>query len=254
MNVKNCDTSSNEEFQIMFRVEGLIAPNEGVSLNNSLLITGIDNRDTSLVTFKLSNEDYEKTQKNEIPQMKFLQNILQIYGLITDRKVTLLSGYSCGKITEETPLGKIPYGIIKAYLNVDAKQKEKNKDFIKKTIKKYESIKNIFENRNKLYLMTSQRHIFILDAANNGTKLASVEMPSASWSSPSLANGRLYIGCNDWNVYCFEDNIISTIQTNPTPTQTNNLATPLIAFIIIVVTAAAIAIITLGYTIHKRKK
>jgi outer membrane protein assembly factor BamB len=106
----------------------------------------------------------------------------------------------------------------------------------------------------KLYLMTSQRHIFILDAANNGTKLASFEMPSASWSSPSLANGRLYIGCNDWNVYCFEDNIISTIQTNPTPTQTNNLATPLIAFIIIVVTAAAIAIITLGYTIHKRKK
>lgn len=155
MNVKNCDTSSNEEFQIMFRVEGLIAPNEGVSLNNSLLITGIDNRDTSLVTFKLSNEDYEKTQKNEIPQMKFLQNILQIYGLITDRKVTLLSGYSCGKITEETPLGKIPYGIIKAYLNVDAKQKEKNKDFIKKTIKKYESIKNIFENRNKLYLINA---------------------------------------------------------------------------------------------------
>jgi outer membrane protein assembly factor BamB len=106
----------------------------------------------------------------------------------------------------------------------------------------------------KLYLMTSQRHIFILDAANNGTKLASVELPSASWSSPSIANGRLYIGCNDWNVYCFEDNIITTSQTNPTPTPTNNIAIPLIAFIIIVVTAAAIAIIALGYTIHKRNK
>ncbi len=55
----------------------------------------------------------------------------------------------------------------------------------------------------KLYLMTSQRHLFILDAVNNGTKLAVFNTPSGSWSSPSLANGRLYIGNHDWNIYCF---------------------------------------------------
>jgi len=52
----------------------------------------------------------------------------------------------------------------------------------------------------KLYMMTSQRHVYILDAKNNGTKLASTEMPSASWSSPTIANGKLYIGNHDWNV------------------------------------------------------
>jgi outer membrane protein assembly factor BamB len=57
----------------------------------------------------------------------------------------------------------------------------------------------------KIYIVTSQRHIYILDAANNGAKLASYTTPSSSWSSPTISNGRLYVGNHDWNVYCFSD-------------------------------------------------
>ncbi len=61
----------------------------------------------------------------------------------------------------------------------------------------------------KIYLMTSQRHIFILDAVDKGTKLANYTTPSGSWSSPSLYDGKLYIGNHDWNVYCFSENVTS---------------------------------------------
>jgi len=55
---------------------------------------------------------------------------------------------------------------------------------------------------DKLYVVTSQRHIFILSAIT-GEKLFTYTTPSASWSSPTPSNGRLYVGNNDWNVYCF---------------------------------------------------
>jgi len=57
----------------------------------------------------------------------------------------------------------------------------------------------------KIYVVTSQRHIFILDATNNGAIIASFTTPSSSWSSPTISNGRLYVGNHDWNVYCFSD-------------------------------------------------
>lgn len=59
---------------------------------------------------------------------------------------------------------------------------------------------------DKLYIVTSQRHIFILNATT-GEKLSTYTTPSASWSSPTLVDGRLYIGNNDWNVYCFTTSI-----------------------------------------------
>jgi hypothetical protein len=48
--------------------------------------------------------------------------------------------------------------------------------------------------------------------------------PSASWSSPTPSNGRLYIGNNDWNIYCFTATFTSkppSDQINP-PAQTVN--------------------------------
>jgi outer membrane protein assembly factor BamB len=57
----------------------------------------------------------------------------------------------------------------------------------------------------KVYMVTSQRHIYVLDTKNNGSKISSYFTPSSSWSSPTIANGRVYLGCNDWNVYCLTD-------------------------------------------------
>jgi len=73
----------------------------------------------------------------------------------------------------------------------------------------------------KLYMMTSQRHIYILDANNHGAKLATYETPSGSWSSPTIANERLYIGNHDWNVYCFSSKTESIVPTT-TPTDVSS--------------------------------
>jgi outer membrane protein assembly factor BamB len=53
----------------------------------------------------------------------------------------------------------------------------------------------------KIYIVTSERNIFIFDAVT-GEKLDRYILPSASWSSPTPYDGRLYIGSKDWNLYC----------------------------------------------------
>ena len=106
----------------------------------------------------------------------------------------------------------------------------------------------------KIYMMTSQRHIFVLDADNGGVKLATYTTPSGSWSSPAIANGRLYIGNHDWNVYCFAD----TQTANPTPIATpvqNN--PPQVNFTVVAgLTIAIIALIavTVAYFTMRNKK
>jgi outer membrane protein assembly factor BamB len=57
---------------------------------------------------------------------------------------------------------------------------------------------------NKLYVVTSERNLFIF-SANNGEKLARYVLPAASWSSPTPYGGRIYVGDNDWNLYCFAE-------------------------------------------------
>jgi hypothetical protein len=52
--------------------------------------------------------------------------------------------------------------------------------------------------------VTSERNIFILSAVT-GEKIGRYTTPSASWSSPTLYGGRLYIGNNDWNLYCLTE-------------------------------------------------
>jgi outer membrane protein assembly factor BamB len=102
----------------------------------------------------------------------------------------------------------------------------------------------------KIYIVTSQRHIYILDATNNGTKLASFTTPSSSWSSPTLSNGRLYVGNHDWNVYCLTNYI--TYEEPPPPEQgQSGEYTLLIAAIAVIVAAMAVAV---AYVIRKRAK
>jgi outer membrane protein assembly factor BamB len=102
----------------------------------------------------------------------------------------------------------------------------------------------------KIYIATSQRHIYILDATNNGTKLASFTTPSSGWSSPTLSNGRLYVGNNDWNVYCFSNYV--TYEEPPPPEQgQSGEYILLIAAIVVIVAAIAVAV---GYVIRKRSE
>ena len=103
----------------------------------------------------------------------------------------------------------------------------------------------------KIFVVTSQRDIFILNALNNGTKLATYTTPSSSWSSPTIANGRLYIGCNDWNLYCFSGSFASPASSPSSNKESISNLTIAAAF---VATATVIAIVALGYAIRKRDK
>jgi outer membrane protein assembly factor BamB len=102
----------------------------------------------------------------------------------------------------------------------------------------------------KLYVVTSQRHIYILDAINNGTKLASFTTPSSSWSSPTISYGRLYVGNNDWNVYCLAEYPAVTVA----PTSPPSTPPPREYIYAVVIVLAAMAVVLLGYAYVKRRK
>ena len=106
----------------------------------------------------------------------------------------------------------------------------------------------------KVYDVTSQRHIFILDADNGGAKLETMEMPSSSWSAPTIANNMLYIGCNDWNLYAFRENVTiqATMQTSAS-TDTFKLA-PDAPLLIIATAIIVVAVTVFGYVIKRRYK
>jgi outer membrane protein assembly factor BamB len=109
----------------------------------------------------------------------------------------------------------------------------------------------------KIYVVTSQRHIYILDAANNGTKIATYTTPSSSWSSPTIANENLYVGCNDWNVYCFSNNVTNEVSApSPVSTSSPNVISGsiLTAVIAAIAVADVVGIVSVGYVIRKRAK
>jgi len=107
----------------------------------------------------------------------------------------------------------------------------------------------------KVYMVTSQRHIFVLDVNNKGAIIANATTASSSWSSPTIANNRLYIGCNDWNVYCFKENITTSASTaQPTPTSHPINNTPEIVNIALIVVAVGGVAVMFGYVVSKRFK
>jgi hypothetical protein len=56
----------------------------------------------------------------------------------------------------------------------------------------------------KVYYTNEQMAIYVLDAIT-GEKLSFADLPSQIHSSISLNGGRAYVGCFDFNLYCYED-------------------------------------------------
>ena len=106
----------------------------------------------------------------------------------------------------------------------------------------------------KVYDVTSQRHIFVLDATNNGEKLETTDMPSSSWSSPTIANNMLYIGCNDWNLYAFRENVTSQATASASTVANSLKLAPNSAILIGVTVILVVAVVAMGYIIRKRNK
>ncbi|MCW4000117.1 MAG: PQQ-binding-like beta-propeller repeat protein [Candidatus Bathyarchaeota archaeon] len=105
----------------------------------------------------------------------------------------------------------------------------------------------------KIYLMTSQRHMFILDAADKGTKLDNYTLPSGSWSSPSLYDGKIYIGNHDWNVYCLAENSTAAAPQNNFDLQIDP-ALAIIVVVAVVVLALMIAYIGRSQTREEKRQ
>jgi len=53
----------------------------------------------------------------------------------------------------------------------------------------------------KVYVITDQRSVHVLNATD-GAKLSVFTTDSNSWSSTTIYEGMVYLGSNDWNVYC----------------------------------------------------
>jgi len=86
-------------------------------------------------------------------------------------------------------------------------------------------------------------------------KLATYTTPSGSWSSPTIANGRLYIGNHDWNVYCFANTVTASAATEaPSRNSTLNSYLPAIgALLTAILLAIALAIVYLGRRAKKAR-
>jgi outer membrane protein assembly factor BamB len=54
---------------------------------------------------------------------------------------------------------------------------------------------------DKIYVTSDQRGMYVLNATD-GSKISFFATNSNSWSSPTLYEGKAYVGNNDWNVYC----------------------------------------------------
>ena len=109
----------------------------------------------------------------------------------------------------------------------------------------------------KIYIVTSERHIYILNANDKGAKMAVTTTPSSSWSSPTIANGDLYIGCNNWDLYCYTNNPAAvTSLASPTPTSTPIIvSSTLLDFVLAAIVAAVIVVaLAISYVIRKRAK
>jgi outer membrane protein assembly factor BamB len=105
---------------------------------------------------------------------------------------------------------------------------------------------------DQLYVVTSQRNIFIINATD-GSKYLAYTTPSASWSSPTPCDGRLFIGCNDWNVYSFT----ATFATAPSSTEpTSNPQVPQLVIIVVgvaIIVAVAILAAYLYFRMRRNK-
>jgi len=108
----------------------------------------------------------------------------------------------------------------------------------------------------KIYVVTSERHIFILNAMDNGAELGNYTTPSSSWSSPTIANGMLYLGCNNWDVYCFSGYLGSppSPSSSPSPSHIVLSGAYLTAVIATIVIIIIIIVAAVAYVSRKRSK
>jgi outer membrane protein assembly factor BamB len=78
----------------------------------------------------------------------------------------------------------------------------------------------------RIYTVNEARMIYVLDA-QTGAKLSYYDQfGSQTHSAPTPYNGFLYIGCYDWNLYCFGDARLMTAATTESSPEPTSIPTP----------------------------
>jgi outer membrane protein assembly factor BamB len=118
----------------------------------------------------------------------------------------------------------------------------------------------------RVYTVNEIGVLYVLDAAT-GAKLSYYDKfgYSQMHSAPSLYNGNLYVGCHDWNVYCFGEARLMTGEPAPSASVSSQQIMPepieltettVITTEIAIITAVAIAVvigIVAFWALRKRK-
>jgi len=157
-----------EEWQVVFKVKGLVAPEEGVLIDDKIIVRGVPPGDDAYVYFRAKIHSEEEKDSFREDSENTLKDILKVYGLITTHYAGLPSSRMTimSKVSSEEPFGSMkrtPEGGLYPFFR-DEKRRE-NIHLIKRTIAKYQSVKQIFENEAKLYLRNAIDYFY--HALNN---------------------------------------------------------------------------------------
>jgi len=144
-----------EEWQVVFKVDGLVAPEEGVVIGDKIIVRGVPPGDDAYVYFRTKIHSEEEKDSFREDSENALKDILKVYGLVATHyaglpssRITIMS-----KVSSEEPFGSMkrtPEGGL--YPFFDDEKRRENIPLIKRTIAQYQSIKQIFEDEGKLYL------------------------------------------------------------------------------------------------------
>lgn len=144
-----------EEWQVVFKVKGLVAPEEGVMIDDKIIVRGVPPGDDAYVYFRTKIHSEEEKDSFREDSENALKDILKVYGLVATHYAGLPSSRRTimSKVSSEEPFGSMkstPEGGL--YPFFDDEKRRENIPLIKRTIAKYQSVKQIFEDEGKLYL------------------------------------------------------------------------------------------------------
>lgn len=141
----------SEDYQIVFKVKGLVTPEKKIMFDDHILIRGIPGSDTSYVFFKVAVQTDEELRPRAHACMHSLTDITQIYGLVGNNYAEVIPSFLAVPISSLNRFG-YPHAWSWVKRIVTDEEREKNIPFIKKTMAKYELVKSIFQVKKKAFL------------------------------------------------------------------------------------------------------
>lgn len=138
--------------QIGFWVKGLVAPEKDIVFNDYILVKGMPKGENAKIFFKLPKKSPDDRRDLELYYSNALENLLQIYGLVSNHHTEIQTCGTIDEISSEIPFGSSEF--LTGTLTVKLNEKQRNREIpiIEKTIEKYEMFKTFLQNKDKDFL------------------------------------------------------------------------------------------------------